>query len=178
MLRTLAIIGGVIVVAVVVVLIYAATRPDTFRVQRSASIKAPPEKIFALMNDFHRYGEWSPFEKMDPGMKRTYSGADTGKGAAYAWESSGKAGIGRMEITESSPSSKIQINLDFVKPFTAHNKVEYTLQPKGDTTDVTWAMYGDSPYISKLMGVFFNFDKLVGNDFETGLANIKTIAEK
>lgn len=178
MLRTLAIIGGVIVVAVVVVLIYAATRPDTFRVQRSASIKAPPEKIFALMNDFHRYGEWSPFEKMDPGMKRTYSGADTGKGAAYAWESSGKAGIGRMEITESSPSSKIQINLDFVKPFTAHNKVEYTLQPKGDTTDVTWAMYGDSPYISKLMGVFFNFDKLIGNDFETGLANIKTIAEK
>jgi len=177
MLKTLAIIGGVIVVVVVVLLIYAATRPDTFRVQRSASIKAPPEKVFALLNDFHRYGEWSPFEKMDPGMKRNYSGADSGKGAAYAWESGGKAGIGRMEITDSSPSS-IKINLDFVKPFTAHNKVEYTLQPKGDATDVTWAMYGDSPFISKLMGIFFNFDKLVGGDFETGLANIKTIAEK
>jgi len=177
MLKTLAIIGGVIVVAVVIMLIYAATRPDSFRVQRSASIKAPPEKVFPLLNDFHRYGEWSPFEKMDADMKRTYSGANTGKGAAYAWESTGKAGIGRMEITDSSPSS-IKINLDFVKPFTARNKVEYTLQPKGDTTDVTWAMHGDSPYISKLMGIFFNFDKLIGSDFETGLANIKAIAEK
>ncbi|TWT11479.1 SRPBCC family protein [Reyranella sp. CPCC 100927] len=178
MLKIISIIGGVIVIAIVGVLAYAATRPDTFRVQRSATIKAPPEKIFALLNDFHRYGEWSPYEKLDADMKRVHSGAPSGKGAAYAWESSGKAGIGRMEITESSPTSKIQINLDFVKPFTAHNKVEYTLQTKGDATEVTWAMYGDSPYISKLMGVFFNFDKLVGDDFETGLATIKTIAEK
>jgi uncharacterized protein YndB with AHSA1/START domain len=179
MLKTIAIIGGVIVILVAGVLAYGATRPDTFQVQRSASIKAPPEKIFAFLDDFHRYADWSPYEKLDPGMKRTHTGAPNGKGAAYAWQSDGKAGIGRMEITDSTPSSKVMINLDFVKPFEAHNIVEFTLQPKGgDTTDVTWSMRGRSPYLFKVMGIFFDTDSLVGKDFETGLATLKTIAEK
>ncbi|TXL80316.1 SRPBCC family protein [Vineibacter terrae] len=178
MLKAIAIIGGVIVVAVAGVLVYAATRPDAFEVQRSASIKAPPEKIFPYLNDFHRFAEWSPYENLDPGMKRTHTGAPSGKGAAYAWVSDAKAGIGRMEIIESTPSSQVMINLDFVKPIEAHNVVAFTLQPAGDATTVTWSMRGRSPYMFKVMSVFMDTDTLVGKDFETGLAALKTLAEK
>jgi hypothetical protein len=126
----LKIIALVVVVLIVALLVFAATKPDIFRVQRSASINAPPEKIFPLINDFHRWSAWSPYEKLDPTMKRTYSGAANGKGAVYAWEGSGKAGIGRMEIAETSPASKITLNLNFVKPFEAHNIVDFTLDPQ------------------------------------------------
>jgi uncharacterized protein YndB with AHSA1/START domain len=175
MLKTIAI---VIVVALAALLIFAATKPDTFRVQRTTSIKAPPEKIFALINDFHQWGSWSPYEKLDPAMKRTYDGPASGKGAVYAWEGDGKAGAGRMEIAESSPPSKIRINLDFTKPFKNNCIAEFTLDTKGDVTSVTWSMAGPAQYISKLMGIFFDMDKLIGKDFETGLANLKTAAEK
>jgi hypothetical protein len=111
-------------------------------------------------------------------MKRTYSGAATGKGAVYEWEGNNKAGKGRMEITDTSPPSKVTINLDFVKPFEAHNIVEFTLQAEGDSTNITWAMHGPSPYVAKVMGIFFNMDTMIGKDFETGLANMKAIAEK
>lgn len=144
----------VVVVLIAAVLIYAATKPDTFRVQRAASIKAPPEKIFALINDFNSWGAWSPWEKKDPAMKRTLAAVASGKGAVYAWEGNREVGQGRMEIMESSPPSKIAIQLDFVKPFETHNVVDFTLQPKGDATNVTWTMDGPSPYVSKLMGVF------------------------
>jgi uncharacterized protein YndB with AHSA1/START domain len=175
MLRTIII---VIVVLVAAVLIYAATRPDTFRVQRTTSIKAPPEKIFPLINDFHNFGAWSPYEKKDPNMKRTLSGATHGKGAVYDWEGDYNVGKGRMEITETSPPSRVTIKLDFVKPFETHNIVEFTLDPQGDSTSVIWAMHGPSPYVAKVMHVFFDMDSMVGKDFETGLANLKAIAEK
>jgi uncharacterized protein YndB with AHSA1/START domain len=174
----LKIIGIVIVVLIVGVLILAATKPDTFRVQRAASIKAPPEKIFSLINDFNRWSVWSPWEKKDPAMKRTFGATTSGKGAEYAWEGNKDVGQGSMEIAESVAPSKVALKLDFVKPFEAHNLVEFTLEPKSDATTVTWLMQGDTPYFAKIIHVFINMDKMVGKDFETGLANLKAIAEK
>ncbi|MBZ9845643.1 SRPBCC family protein [Mesorhizobium sp. CA5] len=168
----------ILVVIVAAVLIYAATRPNDFVVTRSASIKAPAETIFPLINDFRRWPEWSPFEKLDPGMKRTLSGAESGKGAAYAWEGNSKAGKGRMEITSSVPSSLASLKLDFEKPFRANNSVDFTLSPSGEGTTVTWAMRGARPFIAKLMGLFMNFDTLIGKDFEAGLGNLKRLAER
>ena len=168
----------VLVVVIAAILGYAATRPDTFSVQRAASIKAPPEKIFPLIDDFHRWTVWSPWEKLDPDMKRTFSGSAAGKGAAYAWQGNSKVGEGRMEILDDPAPSKIVIKLDFIKPFEGHNITTFLLVPKGDVTDVTWTMDGPSPFVSKLIGVFMNMDKMIGNDFETGLANLKAAAEK
>jgi carbon monoxide dehydrogenase subunit G len=167
-----------VVVLIAAVLVYAATRPDTFRVERSAGIKAPPEKVFALVNDFKRWDAWSPWEKKDPAMRRAFGDATSGKGAAYSWEGNKDVGQGRMEITESVPSSKVSIKLEFVKPFEARNTVDFTLQPKGDTTQVTWAIYGPMPYISKLIGIFWSMDSMIGKDFEAGLADLKAVAEK
>lgn len=175
MIKTIVI---VVVVLIAAVLILAATKPDTFRVQRAASVRAPPEKVFALINDFNRWGDWSPWEKKDPALKRTYGAATSGKGAVYEWEGNKDVGQGRMEIAESVPPSKVTIKLDFVKPFEAHNMVEFTLEPKGDATNVTWAMQGDTPYFAKIIHVFINMDSMVGKDFETGLANLKAAAEK
>ena len=166
-----------VVVLLAALLIYAATQPDTFRIQRATSIKAPPEKIFAVLNDFMRWEAWSPWEKKDPAMKRTFSAVTSGKGAVYAWEGNSDVGHGRMEIAESVAPSKVAIKLDFVKPFETHNMVEFTLEPKGDSTNVTWAMQGPMPYISKLITVFVNMDSMVGKDFEAGLANLKAVAE-
>ena len=173
---TAAIIAVVIAVAVVAVLVYAATKPDKFGVQRAASIGAPPEKIFPLIDDLHAHTSWSPFEK-DPNMKRTHSGAARGKGALYEWEGNRQVGSGRIAITDSTPS-KVTMALDMLKPFEAHNIVEFTLEPKRDSTNVTWAMHGPVPYLAKIVHVFLDVDTMVGNDFETGLANLKTIAEK
>ena len=175
MLKTILI---VIVVLIAAVLAFATTKPDTFSVQRSTSIKAPPEKIFAVVNDFHRWTEWSPWEKLDPAMKRTRSGAASGKGAVYAWEGNSKAGAGRMEIVESTPASKVGIQLDFIKPFEGHNIAEFKLVPQGDATNVVWTMTGPTPFVSKLMQVFVNMDTLIGKDFEEGLANLKALSEK
>jgi carbon monoxide dehydrogenase subunit G len=169
----LPVIAVALVGVVGALLAYAATRPDMFQVARQATIPAPPEKILALVTDFQRWGAWSPWEKKDPTMKRSFSGAASGVGAAYAWESSGKAGHGRMEILEATPSKAV-IKLDFTKPFEAHNIVEFTLVPDGDSTDVTWSMHGPSPFIAKLMGLVFDMDKMVGKDFEAGLANMRT----
>ncbi|CAN7261091.1 SRPBCC family protein [Mesorhizobium amorphae] len=175
MLATILIILLAIVAAV---LLYAATRPNDFVVSRSASIKAPAEAIFPLINDFRRWSSWSPYEKLDPDMKRTLSGAESGKGAAYAWAGNSKAGVGRMEITNSVPSSLVALKLDFEKPFRANNTVDFTLTPSGEDTTVTWAMRGGRPFIAKLMGLFMNFDTLIGRDFEAGLANLKRAVEK
>ena len=172
------IIGLVVVLVVAAVLIFAATRPDAFRVERVASIKAPPEKIFTLINDLHGWAAWSPYEKKDPAMKRTFSGAANGKGAVYEWDGNKNVGRGRMEITDASAPAKIVIKLDFFEPFEGHNTAEFSMEGKGDATNVTWAMYGPASFISKLMGVFFNMDKLIGTDFEVGLANLKSMAEK
>jgi hypothetical protein len=166
----------VLALGVAGVLAFAATKPDTFRVQRSTSIKAPPEKIAAVLSDFQAWKAWSPWEKMDPAMKRTYSGAPKGKGATYAWEGE-EVGHGRMEITEAAPN-RVAMDLDFVKPFEAHNKVEFTLQPKGDATEVTWSMVGPVPYLAKIIHVFVNMDRMVGSQFDAGLADLKTLTEK
>jgi uncharacterized protein YndB with AHSA1/START domain len=171
------IIAIAIAVLIAGVLAYAATKPDTFRVERTVSIQAPPEKIFPLINDFHSWGSWSPYEKLDPTMKKTYSGAASGQGAVYEWAGNSKAGAGRMEIVETAPPSQVQIKLDFSKPFESHNVTEFTLEPQGSTTNVTWAMQGPCPYISKVMTVFVSMDSLVGKDFETGLGNLKALAE-
>ncbi len=175
MLTALAIIALIVVAAV---LGYAATRPDTFRIQRTASIQAPAEKIFALINDFRNWRVWSPWEKMDPTLKRTFEGPPNGPGARYEWEGNKKVGKGRMEIMDAPPPHRIEIKLDFLRPFEAHNIVEFTLAPQGSATNVTWAMHGPNLFVGKVMGLFFNMDRLVGKDFEAGLANLKTVAER
>lgn len=175
MIKTIAMVLALLIAAL---LMYAATKPDSFRIERSTTIKAPPEKIFALINDFHQWEAWSPWEKIDPALKRTYSGAANGVGAVYEWSGNKDIGQGRMEIVESVPSAKVMLKLDFVTPFEAHNKVDFTLAQQGDVTKVTQAMYGPSPYISKLMTIFFSIEKMVGKKYEEGLTNLKAIAEK
>lgn len=168
----------IVAVLIAVMLIYAATKPDTFRIQRSATIAAPPDKVFALINDLHAWASWSPWEKKDLTMKKTYSGARQGKGAVLEWDGNKDVGTGRMEVLESAPSSKILIKLDFLKPFEAHNRAEFSLEGKGPDTTVTWAMHGPQPYMIKIMGLFCSMDKMVGKDFEAGLATLKALAEK
>jgi len=169
-----------IIIAVVIagILIFAATKPDVFRVQRSATIAAPADKIFPHLLDFKRWPSWSPYEKKDPDMKRTFSGPATGPGAAYAWEGDKNVGEGRIEVTEVSPNARLAFDLIMLKPFQARNKGEFMLEPQGSGTRVTWAMYGPAPFITKLMQVFCNMDRMVGGDFEKGLADLKTISEK
>jgi hypothetical protein len=167
----------VIVVLVSGILIFAATKPDTFRIQRATSILAPREKIFPLINDYRNWGAWSPWEKKDPAMKRIFGAATNGKGAIYEWEGNKDVGQGRMEIAESVPPSRLTIKLDSVKPFEAHNIVEFTLEPNGDATNVTWAMQGHTPYFAKIIHVLINMDSMVGKDFEAGLASLKALAE-
>lgn len=177
-MKTVGIIVALLVLAVAAVLIYAAFKPDTLSVQRSASIKAAPDKIFALINDFDQWAAWSPYEKKDPAMKRTRSGAPKGKGAIYAWEGNKDVGKGRMEIADTQPPAKVTINLDFEKPFAGHNTVVFTIEPKGDLTNVTWAMSGRCAYIAKVIGIFVSMDKMIGDDFAAGLASMKAVAEK
>jgi uncharacterized protein YndB with AHSA1/START domain len=171
-------IGLVVVVAVAIVLVLAANRPGTFRVERTLRIQAPPEKVQGYIEDFHLWPQWSPFEKLDPAMQRTFSGAEKGRGAQYAWEGNGKAGAGHMEILESDPGSRVTISLDFLKPFKANNTAEFTLVPRDGGTEVTWAMFGPVPFVAKIMHLFIDVDSMVGKDFEAGLANLKALAEK
>jgi uncharacterized protein YndB with AHSA1/START domain len=172
--RTIAIIVAVLIAAV---LVSAAFQPDSFRVQRTTSINAPPEKVYPLLSDFHRWSSWSPYEKLDPQMKRTYGGAASGAGAVYEWEGNSKVGKGRMEITDAPAPSRVSIKLDFLKPMQAHNVATFTLEPRDGATTVTWSMDGRTPYLAKVLHLFFNMDRMVGRDFETGLANLKTAAE-
>ena len=156
-------------------------RPSPTRSASSARpiVNAPAEKVFPLIADFHQWRNWSPWEDRDPALKRTYAGAERGKGAVYAWEGNKNVGSGRMEILEAdSRSSKIVIKLDFLKPFEAHNTAEFTMLPQGNATNVIWVMHGPAPFMSKVMQVFMSFDKMIGKDFEAGLAKIKSISEK
>jgi uncharacterized protein YndB with AHSA1/START domain len=180
MIEIIAIIAVVLAIAIAVVLILATTKPDTLRVQRAATVKAPPERIFALINDFHQWATWSPWENKDPAMQRTYSGSASGRGAVYAWDGNKNVGAGRMEILDASLPSKIVIKLDFFKPFEGHNTAEFTMLPQGDaaTTNITWVMHGPAPFMSKVMQVFMNMDSMIGKDFEIGLANLKRLTEK
>ena len=175
MVKKIAIAVGVIVAGV---LGYAATRPDTFRVERTATVKAPPDKIYPLIQDFHAWSGWSPWERMDPGMRRTYGGAPSGVGAEYAWDGDKNVGKGRMRIVEAAPPSRVVVQLDFEKPFEGHSVARFTLTPAGDGTAVTWAMQGENRFVGKLISVFMSMDRMIGDQFETGLANLKALAEK
>lgn len=168
----------VIVLVVAGVLVAAALRPNDFAVQRSAAILAAPDRIYPLLADFRQWPAWSPWEKLDPDMKRTLSGAPMGGGAVYAWEGSSKVGTGRMEIKDVAPPSKVVIQLDFIRPFEGHNITEFTLVPRGAATELQWTMRGPATFMMKLMGLFTDMDKMIGKDFETGLANLKAVAEK
>ena len=162
----------------VIILGLALAQPNSFTVTRSITIKAPAEKIYPLISDFHSWTTWSPWEHLDPKMVRTFSGPANGIGAIYNWEGNDQVGAGRMEIIGASAPGKVDIKLDFLKPFESHNTCVFTLQPGGDGTNVVWTMSGPSAFITKLMGVFVSMDKMVGPDFEKGLASMKAVAEK
>jgi len=178
MFEVIVILAIVLAVAIAIVLILAATKPATFRIERSATINAPAERIFAVLSDFRQWTGWSPWEHKDPALKRNYSGAERGKGAIYGWEGNKDVGTGRMEILEANAPSRLAIKLDFFKPFEAHNTAEFTMLPQGGATNVHWVMHGPATFISKVMQVFINLDKMVGKDFETGLSNLKQLTEK
>jgi uncharacterized protein YndB with AHSA1/START domain len=175
MLKTILLTVAAVIAAL---LIYAATKPDAFRIQRSTTIAAPPDKVFALINDLRQFNTWNPFAKMDPQSVITYDATTAGVGGAYNWQGE-KSGAGRMQIAESVPAQRVTAKLDFTKPFEAHNLVDFTVQAQGDkSSTVTWAMHGPMPYLNRLMTIFFDMDKTVGKDFEAGLANLKALAEK
>jgi uncharacterized protein YndB with AHSA1/START domain len=178
MLKIVGVAGGLIAAGVAVVLVLAAMKPDTFRVRRSVAINAPPEKIFPLINDFKAWSAWSPYEHKDPAMKRTYSSATSGKGATYAWAGDSNVGAGNMEITEASAPTRLALNLNMTSPIEAHNVVDFSLAPGGSSTTVTWSMRGEVPYCAKIIHVFLDVDRMVGQDFEAGLNSLKAAAEK
>jgi hypothetical protein len=178
MLKIIAIAASIVAAAIVVVLVLALTKPDTFEVARSAAIKAPPDRIYPLIEDLHRWTAWSPYEAKDAAMKRSYSGAARGKGAVYGWDGNSNVGSGRMEIADAAAPTRIVLKLDFFTPFEGHNTGEFTLQPQGEVTNVTWSMRGPAPLMSKIMQVFLNMDEMIGKDFAIGLANLKSIVEK
>lgn len=166
-----------VVIIIAVILVYAASKPDSFHVERSVTIKAPPEKIFPLINDFHLWNEWTPYNK-DPAMQKTYSGNASGVGAAYAWEGNKDVGKGDITITATTPPEKIELELHMIEPFEGRNRVVFTLSASGDTTKVTWNLYDKPKFMLKVMGLFLNMDNMIGNDFEVGLARLKTFVEK
>lgn len=177
MLEVIAVILAILIAIVVLLIVYAAvTRPDTFTYARSTRINAAPDKIAPLVSDFRQWGAWSPYEHRDPNLKRTYSGTERGVGSVYAWEGNKNVGSGRMEILESTPRN-VRIKLDFFAPFKASNVAEFTFTPQGGATDVVWSMTGKNVLIGKVMSVFMDMDKMVGGDFATGLASMKSIAE-
>jgi uncharacterized protein YndB with AHSA1/START domain len=178
MLKTIVIAAAVVVaVPVAVVLMLAAGQPDVFRVQRSTTVAAPPAAVYPLIADFRRWAAWSPWEAKDPAMKRSYGAVTAGEGAEYAWEGNRDVGKGRMRITEARAPSRVALALDFEQPFEAHNTVEFTLEPAPAGTEVTWTMQGPTPFLAKIVHVFVDMDRMVGGDFEAGLAKLKTVAE-
>lgn len=167
-----------LLVAIVLFLGYAATRPDTFHVERSASIAAPPAAIYPHLAGFRQWPAWSPWEKLDPAMRREFGGTEGAVGATYAWEGNSKVGKGRMTLMDAEPPSKLAIRLDFVEPFASTSTTTFTLAPEGDGTRVTWSMDGDQNFLAKVMCIFINMDKLVGGDFEKGLASLRQVSEE
>ncbi len=171
---------NILIALAVVILLFVgvvAMRPADFRITRSTNIAAPPGVAFAQVNDFHNWKAWSPWAKLDPEMKETFEGQSSGTGAIYAWEGNNKVGQGRMTILDSHPGDQIRIKLEFIKPFAATNTAEFTFKPEGDGTSVTWSMFGKNAFMAKAFGLFMNMDKMVGGDFEKGLAQMKTVAE-
>lgn len=170
------ILAGLAVIVVVFVII-VALQPSAFRVARSATVSAPPSAVFAQVNDFHKWGAWNPWGKIDPAMKQSYEGAPAGVGAVYSWVGNKEVGEGRMTITESRPNELIRLQLEFFKPFAASNTADFTFKPDGDQTLVTWSMSGDKNFMAKAIHLFVSMDRMIGGQFEKGLADMKAIAE-
>jgi hypothetical protein len=177
MLTILGVVLLLIILVAIAAFAYAETQPAAFRVQRTTSINALPDEIFPFLDDFQRWPEWSPWEGRDPAMKRTFTGAQAGRGAVYAWRGNRKVGAGRMEIIETSPPLRLVIALHFLKPFEVRNTAEFHLEPAGPATRLTWAMQGRANPVMRTMGLFMNMDQMIGRDFETGLANLKRVSE-
>jgi hypothetical protein len=154
--------------------VFVATRPAEFRIVRSRTVAAPPDVVHAYVNDLHKWPEWSPWEKLDPAMKREYSGAPAGPGAAYHWSGNDDVGEGRMTITDSRPPQSVTIRLEFLKPFAATNTTQFDFAPSGSGTNVTWAMTGHNNFMAKAFSAFMDMDEMVGADFEKGLAGLDT----
>lgn len=171
------IILGVIVVAIVVVLAIASQRPDEFRISRSTDVKSEPKVIFDLINDFHEWEKWSPYENIDADLKKTFSGSKKGVGAIYQYDGK-KAGAGKMEITQINEPTEIVSNLTIIRPMQADNIATFTLESKGNFTTVTWSLSGHNNFVNKIVGLVLNIDKLVGKDFEKGLKSLKNVVEK
>lgn len=179
MLKKVLIAGSIILAVVVIgILAMAAGKPDQFACQRSIVINAPREKVFEQINNYKNWTNWSPYEKKDPNMKRTYSGPESGVGAKYGWSGNDEVGVGGMEIKESKPPTKIAFNLHFDKPFEGDNLVVFSMVPHGENTEVTWAMSGENPFMCKVMSIFFDMDKMCGDDFDKGLSAMKAYIEK
>jgi hypothetical protein len=157
--------------------VVVAMQPADFRVVRSLSVDAPPEVVFAQVNDFHNWNAWSPWANLDPEMTQSFGGSPAGTGATYSWSGNDQVGEGRMTIIESRPPELVRINLEFLKPFAATNLTEFTFEPEGGQTAVTWTMSGRNSFIAKAFGLFVNMDQMIGGDFEKGLAQMKAVAE-
>ena len=166
-----------IAVLVVVLAVVIATRPSEFRVERTASVAAPAPVVFAQVNDFHKWEAWSPYVKRDPAMKKSFDGAPAGVGAIYTWSGNHEVGEGRTTIIESRPSELIRIRLEFVRPFAGTSTATFTFRPEGDRTAVSWTLDGRNSFPAKAMDLVMNMDKMIGDDFEKGLAQMKAIAE-
>lgn len=178
MIKTLAVLALLLVLAIGALLIYAANRPKVMAVQRSALIQAPAEKIHPLINDLHRFNTWNPYEKKDPAIKGSYRGPASGPGAGYDFEGNKDVGKGSIQITSSAAPGQVTMELHMIEPMEGRNTIAFTLAPRGEATEVTWAMHGPSPFIARLAGVFFDMDRMIGRDFEAGLANLKRVAEQ
>jgi hypothetical protein len=170
-------IFAVILLVIVAFCAIVAIQPADYKIARSATVNAPPDKVFEQVNDFHKWDAWSPWAKLDPAMKTTYSGPGSGQGASYSWAGNDQVGEGKMTIAESHPSEHIKINLEFIKPWQANNVTEFMFKPEGDKTNVTWTMSGHNNFTGKAFGLLMNMDKMIGNDFDKGLAQLKTVAE-
>lgn len=177
MLRTILFVGLGLAVIVAGVVAYASTQPDTFDVARSTHIAAPPEAIFPMINDLRKFATWSPYDKKDPDMKRTFSGPDSGEGQRYDWDGDANVGKGWLVIAGSTAPSKVDIDLNMLKPMHAKNLVVFTLAPEGGTTKVTWAMQGQLPLFAKVLHLFVDMDRMCGDDFQAGLASLKAMVE-
>jgi carbon monoxide dehydrogenase subunit G len=164
-------------VIVIVFVVIVALRPSEYRVARTVTIAAPAPAVFAQVNDFHKWNAWNPWAKMDPAMKQTYEGAPTGTGAIYTWTGNRQVGEGRMTLTESRPPELIRINLEFLKPFAATSAAEFTVTPEGQRTAVTWSMVGNLNVVTKIVHLFVGMDRMIGANFEKGLADMKSVAE-
>ncbi|MGZ5892848.1 MAG: SRPBCC family protein [Caldimonas sp.] len=174
MIRSIALVAGA---AIAALLLFAATRPETFRVQRSTRIQATPQRLHPLINDMRQFNSWNPYNRKDPAMRGTYRGPASGPGAGFDFQGNKDVGKGSIEIVDSAPL-KVTMKLDMLEPFEGHNTIEFSLAPQGDATDVIWAMHGPSPFLARLVGVFMNMDRMIGRDFEAGLADLKARAER